>query len=122
MNVLVFGQGKSGTTVIAKTIQHSLPGAVFLMEPKTEAALTRPGAAHMVVKILQGQWQKNLPGLTTVLRNESSARFDRIVKIIRDPRDQAISSFLYNFFSFAQPGGATEEQLDEVIALVRAKE
>lgn len=122
MNVLVFGQGKSGTTVIAKTIQHSLPGAVFLMEPKTEAALTRPGTAHTVVKILHGQWQKNLPGLTTVLRNESSAHFDRIVKIIRDPRDQAISSFLYNFFNLARPGGATAEQLDEVVALVRAKE
>lgn len=59
MNVLVFGQGKSGTTVIAKTIQHSLPGAVFLMEPKTEQTLTRPGARHTVVKILYGQWQEN---------------------------------------------------------------
>ncbi len=122
MNVLVFGQGKSGTTVIAKTIQHSLPGAVFLMEPRTETALTRPGAAHTVVKILHGQWQENLPGLTSVLRNESSARFDRIVKIIRDPRDQAISSFLYNFYSLAQPGGASEAQLDAVIELLQAKE
>ncbi len=122
MNVLVFGQGKSGTTVIAKTIQHSLPDAVFLMEPKTEAGLTRSGAAHTVVKILHGQWQENLAGLTNVLQNRSSARFDRIVKIIRDPRDQAISSFLYNFYSLAQPGAATEEQLDEVLELVRAKE
>lgn len=122
MNVLVFGQGKSGTTVIAKTIQHSLPGAVFLMEPKTEEGLTRRGAAQTVVKILHGQWRENLPDLTKVLRNDSSAPFDRIVKIIRDPRDQAISSFLYNFYSLAQPGEATEEQLDEVIALLRAKE
>lgn len=122
MNVLVFGQGKSGTTVIAKTIQHSLPGAVFLMEPKTEEELTRPGAVHTVVKILHGQWQQNLSGLTNVLRNDSSARFDRIVKIIRDPRDQAISSFLYNFFTLSQPGAATDEQLDEIVELVRAKE
>ena len=122
MNVLVFGQGKSGTTVIAKTIQHSLPAAVFLMEPKTEEELTRPGAVHTVVKILHGQWQQNLSGLTGVLRNDSSARFDRIVKIIRDPRDQAISSFFYNFFTLAQPGAATDEQLDEVVALIREKE
>ena len=89
------------------------------MEPKTEAELTRPGAVHTVVKILYGQWRQDLPGLTSVLRNDSSARFDRIVKIIRDPRDQAISSFFYNFFTLAQPGAATDEQLDEVVALVR---
>ncbi len=122
MNVLVFGQGKSGTTVIAKTIQHSLLDAKFLMEPKSEGEIVpRPGHP-LVVKILAGQWKENLPGLTRILRNESGVRFDRIVKILRDPRDQAISSFLYNFYHLAEDGRASAEQMQELLALVRAKE
>jgi hypothetical protein len=50
-----------------------------------------------VVKILHGQWTDKLSSLTRLLRNESATKFDRLVKIIRDPRDQAISFFLYNF-------------------------
>jgi len=122
MNILVFGQGKMGTTVIAKTIQHSLPGSRFLMEPKSEEALSgRDGQDH-VVKILQGYWQENLPGLTRVLRNESTMRFDRIVKMIRDPRDQAISLLLYQFFGLARSGRASDKQLQELIEIVQAKE
>ncbi|MEO6871265.1 MAG: hypothetical protein ABI233_03485 [Chthoniobacterales bacterium] len=122
MNVLVFGQGKSGTTVLAKTIQHSLPGAAFVMEPKPGDALSRPGVPHTIVKILHGQWRDDLPGLTSVLRNEATARFDRTVKIIRDPRDQAISTFLYGFYEVTRNGHFSAEQRDEVLALVRAKE
>ncbi len=92
------------------------------MEPKSEEAISSPGARDQVVKILHGQWKANLPGLTRILRNESTARFDRIVKIIRDPRDQAISSFLYNFYGMAGNGNASDEQLQEMIELVRAKE
>ena len=122
MNVLVFGQGKSGTTVVSKTIQHSLPGASYLLEPKSEEKIASNERGHRVVKILHGQWQTNLPGLTRILRNESAARFDRIVKIIRDPRDQAISFLLYNFYGNAREGHASDEQLWEIIALFREKE
>ena len=122
MNVLVFGQGKSGTTVVAKTIQHSLPGAGFLMEPKSEEEIARKRARPLVTKILYGQWKEDLPGLTRMLRNEGATRFDRIVKMLRDPRDQAISSFLYNFYNITRSGRASEEQLQEMIGLVRAKE
>ena len=122
MNVLVFGQGKSGTTVISKAIQHSLPGAAYLMEPKSEEAISSNAARHQVVKILYGQWKSNLAGLTRILRHESTTRFDRIVKIIRDPRDQAISFLLYNFYSNAQDKRASDEQLLEIIALFREKE
>ncbi len=122
MNVLVFGLGKSGTTVIAKAIQHSLPGAKFLMEPKTEEEIAQRRKRPLVVKILAGQWQEKLPALAQMLRNESTVRFDRMVTILRDPRDQAISSFLYNFYALAQDGHATAEQMRELTALVRMKE
>src|SRR5438105_13573466 len=104
MKVLVFGQGRTGTTVIAKTIQHSLPGASFLMEPKTEQSLLRARASSQVAKILHGQWRENLPGLSRILRNESPIQFDKIVKTIRDPRDQAISFLLYNYYELARDG------------------
>ena len=122
MDILVFGQGKSGTTVIAKAIQHSLPGATFLMEPKTKQALTRQKMGPRVVKILYGQWAGNFAGLTRVLRNEASVRFDRLVKIIRDPRDQAISFLLYNFYECARDAKTSEAQLLEIVALFREKE
>lgn len=122
MNVLACGLGKTGTTVIAKTIQHSLPGAGFLMEPKSEEEITRRQERPLVVKILWGQWQQNLPALEKILRRQSGARFDRIVTILRDPRDQAISSLLYNFYNLAGKGRASPEQLRELIDLVRAKE
>lgn len=122
MNVLVFGLGKSGTTVIAKAIQHSLPGAGFLMEPKAQEEITRRRERPLVVKMLFGQWQEDLPALEKMLRNKGGAGFDRIVTILRDPRDQAISSFLYNFYNLARNGRATPEQLQELVDLVRAKE
>lgn len=122
MNVLVFGQGKSGTTVVAKMLQHSLPGAGFLMEPKSEAEVASKRGRDLVVKILYGQWKENLSGLTTVLRNEGAMHFDRIVKMLRDPRDQAISSFFYNFYHVALDNHPSDEQLRELVALVQAKE
>ncbi len=122
MDILVFGQGKTGTTVIAKAIQHSLPGCTFLMEPKTEQALVRQKAGPRVVKILHGQWTGDLAGLTRVLRNETEVHFDRLVKIIRDPRDQAISFLLYNFYECARDAKTSEAQLLEIIALFREKE
>jgi hypothetical protein len=121
MNVLVFGQGKTGTTVLAKTIQHSLPDAAFVMEPKP-GALFRRDASHTVVKILHGQWKSDLPCLTSLLRNQSATRFDRIVKVLRDPRDQAISILLYKFYGMARAGRISDPQIDEVLALLRWKE
>jgi hypothetical protein len=122
MKVLVFGQGKSGTTVLAKTIQHSLPDAAFVMEPKPDEALSRDRAPHAVSKLLHGQWTQEIPRLTSVLRNESQVRFDRIVKIIRDPRDQALSSFLYAIYGRAQNRSVSDAQLRAMVELVRRKE
>jgi hypothetical protein len=122
MRVLVFGQGKSGTTVLAKTIQNSLPDADLLMEPKTEAALASSAAQNLVVKILYGQWVQNLPGLTRIARNKSGLPLDRIVKLIRDPRDQAISFLLYNFYEIARDVEVSERQLEELVHLIQIKE
>jgi len=34
-NILLVGKAKTGTTVISKAIQHSIPGATYYLEPKS---------------------------------------------------------------------------------------
>jgi hypothetical protein len=123
MRVLVFGQGKTGTTVIAKTIQHSISGANFLMEPKSEFEIAVGQNNATVTKILYGQWKRDSESLDRVLRNQSdTCCFDKLIKIIRDPRDQAISFFFYNFYDYALSPSISDNQLRELLSIVRNKE
>ena len=84
MKVLLLGLGKSGTTALMVGLSEAL-GIPFLMEPKNLARIDYSGP--IVVK-------KLIDDLTP--REERYlARFDRIVLIVRDPRDALISRLLY---------------------------
>lgn len=101
MNILVVGTPKSGTTVISKNIQNSIPGASYYLEPSQEKFfLSYPpanGNKLNVVKVLYEYYTKGI--LEKAINNEYPFKFDRIIFIIRDPRDVFISSMMYWIFN-----------------------
>jgi hypothetical protein len=109
VNILVLGKGKSGTTVIGKTIEHSMPGSRFHMEPKTVGYLEglKPDPGGHVVKLLYDAWHNRPRMLLGIVSGETPIQFDRIVVIVRDPRDLMISEALYRPFNIARAGRNT---------------
>ena len=99
-NVLVMGKAKTGTTVISKTIQKSLPGEVeYHLEPRktdffASAKLLQRDCSH-VVKVLFEHWG-NRPNLRyAIVYGETGVAFEKVVFIVRDLRDELISRLLY---------------------------
>ena len=101
MNVLVLGKAKTGTTVISRTILHSLPeGAGYLFEPgDTRPFEGTPGEGGVVAKVLFDHWTRKKAELRDVAENKLPLRFDKLVVIRRDPRDELISILLYYPFN-----------------------
>jgi hypothetical protein len=97
MNIIVVGTPKSGTTVISKNIQNSIPGASYYLEPSQENFfLSYPkanGNKLNVVKVLYEYYTKDI--LQKVINNEFPFKFNKFIFIIRDPRDVFISSLMY---------------------------
>ncbi|OIJ18525.1 hypothetical protein BKP45_13240 [Anaerobacillus alkalidiazotrophicus] len=102
MNILVVGKPKTGTTVISKNIQNSIPNASYYLEPSNERFfLSYPpenGNKLNVVKVLYEQYTKDI--LQKVINNDYPFKFDKIIFIIRDPRDEFISSLMYWIFNY----------------------
>ncbi|HPQ94071.1 MAG: sulfotransferase domain-containing protein [Thiothrix sp.] len=104
MNILVIGPAKTGTTIISKTIHDAVPGAEFHMEPKGIDVFLKDssedGSRH-VVKIIYEHWSKKPYSLKAVIHNELPLVFERLVAIVRDPRDEWISRMMYFAYDWA---------------------
>ena len=72
VNILVVGKPKTGTTVISKNIQNSIPNSTYYLEPAGERFfLSYPkvdGSSSNIVKVLYEQYTKGL--LQKVINNE----------------------------------------------------
>ena len=116
LNVLVMGPAKTGTTVISKTIQHSLPGAQYHLEPKRALFFER--GAHLrskssqVVKIIFEHWAQAPRLRSAIVHNELSLKFDKLVAIVRDPRDELLSRMMYVIHPHIMRKGYSAEVLD----------
>jgi len=92
MNVLVIGRAKTGTTVISKAIQKSLPSACYHLEPKSICFFEH--GAHLeeenakVVKIIFEHWIESRRLRDAFMYNETRLKFDRVIAIRRDLRDE----------------------------------
>ncbi len=100
MNILVMGRAKTGTTVISKTIENSLSGTShYSLEPKDIGYFydqrNFPEVDNQIVKIIFEHWNGTPRFRNGLLHNESPLKFDRVVSIVRDPRDEHISRLLY---------------------------
>ena len=122
MNILVVGLGKSGTTVISKSIQHSLPDCRYFLEPTKTAAFAAPPPGHNVFKILVNQWTEDPEGLRQVLDGAAGATWDRRIFILRDPRDALVSLLLYSAYNLALDATVPDAGFARWLEVLRAKE
>jgi hypothetical protein len=120
---LVIGMNKTGTTIVASVIHKSIPGSLLGMEPKLVAHFEQHGTMSepVVVKILYEHWMQRPYLLTGIVHGETGFRPDKTVAIIRDPRDGLISALMYSVYSYVLKG-ATREQVNEWVDVLRAKE
>lgn len=121
MKVLVVGQPKSGTTMLAGRIKAGLDlhygvNSQFLFEPKINTELPKI-QDHNVTKILYFPRQHHI---STCEQAEEIARlFDKKVIICRDPRDIIVSGALYKWFQGHKP---KQEHFEKALDLVLKKE
>lgn len=127
MNILVMGRAKTGTTVISKTIENSLPGTSnYCLEPKDIGYFydqnNFPDADNHIVKIIFEHWNSTPRCRNGLLHNESPIKFDRIVNIVRDPRDEHISRLLYIIKPWVDAHGLDLDKTNQWITALEQKE
>jgi hypothetical protein len=111
MRVVVVGLGKSGTTALIYAIRSAMPADTeVLFEPKGHVELK---AANVAAKVLLHPKFPLDPGFYR--------QFDKIILIVRDPRDIVVSKGLYRIYG-GNPLHADLPKLDQYVELLRAKE
>ncbi|MEF2074019.1 hypothetical protein [Consotaella aegiceratis] len=121
---LVIGLGKTGTTVISKTIQNSRSINRYYLEPKHAAFFENfaTDKGDGVVKILFDHWAQRPRLLNSIIYNEMRTNFDKNIFITRDPRAEMISRLNYVAFPYFQAKRRSDEDAAEWIDLFRRKE
>lgn len=122
MNVLIMGRAKTGTTIIAKTIQKSMPSASFLMEPKSIERFMVDHQNNLVAKIIFEHWSEQPYSRLALLNNELPTQFDKSIMILRDPRDELISRMFYIVYGYVKQGKISRAQLTPWQNIVVKKE
>ncbi len=125
MNVLVVGKAKTGTTVISKSVEHSLQNAKYILEPSDiRFAYTKHFQEHPnnVVKILYETWASRPHFLAALVHSETAAKFDKIIGIARDPRDQLISLIHFYIDTVVWKQGLDRDKLERWVAVLAGKE
>jgi hypothetical protein len=127
MNILVIGKAKTGTTVISKTIQKSIPGPTeYHLEPKKvsffeQEYFTNSGCSQ-VVKIIFEHWSNTPRMRNAIIHNEAELKFDKVICIVRDLRDEIISRLMYLIYPYKQEHDLKPEQIAAWIAILEKKE
>jgi hypothetical protein len=111
MRAVVVGLGKSGTTALVYAIRSAMPpDTELLFEPKTYVELRAPNVAAKVLL------HPRFPLDPAFYR-----QFDKVVLIVRDPRDILVSKGLYRIYG-GSPLHADLPKLHEYVELLRVKE
>jgi hypothetical protein len=130
-HVLVMGIAKTGTTFLAKSVQRSLEqgwsrSCALGFEPKRvgyfEAEAHRSADGPLVVKLIHEHWDARPNLREAILAGELALRFDRIVFIVRDPRDELISRLMYLLYVAVAENGFDKGKCDAWRAVIAAKE
>ena len=114
MKYLVLGQGKSGTTAMARALELGAePPVQVFFEPRNLASVIRKASSSSVIaKMLIEHWE--------VGDRAHLDWFDRCVFIVRDPRDVVISRLLYRVYDMQFIHD--HQKLEKFLAALRAKE
>lgn len=111
MRVVIVGLGKSGTTAVLYAIRSAMPPDTrVVFEPHTYVVVE---GTNVAAKVLLNP---RFPIDYAFYR-----QFDRIVLLVRDPRDVLISKLLYRTFGSRALHG-DPAKLEQYLALLRAKE
>ncbi len=127
-HVLVLGRAKTGTTFIAKSIEATCPATPvrFVMEPKAEQDFEKAGdasaSATIIMKVLYDDWSKQGDMLDRLASGAIAPRFATRIAILRDPRDEVISRFMYRPFSWLLKGQATTKDIDRWAGVLEQRE
>src|SRR4249919_3624194 len=111
MRIVVVGLGKSGTTALIYAIRAAMPADTeVIFEPHAFVPVREPNVAAKV-----------LLNPAFPLDGAFYRQFERIILLLRDPRDLLISKALYRIYG-GTPLHADRAKLEEYVALLRAKE
>jgi hypothetical protein len=125
-NFLIIGKAKTGTSLISKAIQYSLPDCVYCLEPKTVDGFlpveVPPETKNNVIKIIYEHFETKPNLRRAIVTDELPIRFRRKVLITRDPRDELISRLLYIVRPLKDMKRLTDAKLNEWLDLIRVKE
>lgn len=97
LNCLVIGKAKTGTTALATLLKEEVATPVLHMEPKGIVDILGEVPAHpgFVTKIIFEHFRGRYRHLNAIVHNELYVRYDRVVFIRRDIRDEMVSRLLY---------------------------
>jgi len=126
MKVLVVGKAKTGTTIISKTIEKSIgEKCEYYLEPKEICFFERDYNSkidNIVVKIIFEHWNDRPRMRNSFINNEAKLKFDKIVAILRDPRDEMISRLMYLVKPISDSRKVTKSEKDQWIEVLNEKE
>ncbi len=111
MRVIIAGLGKSGTTAALYAVRSAMPADTqILFEPRRVIEVQ---AVNAVAKVLLN------PRFS--IEDAFYRQFDKMVLLVRDPRDVLISKLLYRTFG-SRALHDDPAKLDQYLDLLRAKE
>lgn len=122
---LILGRAKTGTTVISKNIQNSIPNSKFFSEPKTESFFESRVfvcSEPRVVKVIFEHWDQRSSFRNDMVRNRTNVLYKKIVSITRDPRDTLISGLFYIAYPQIYSGQSAASDFSDWINLLKRKE
>jgi hypothetical protein len=122
-SALVAGTSRAGATVVATVIQRSVAGAHLLADPRRVLLFEQLSrvAVPSIVKIRYEDWMERPFLLDGVVRGESGFSPEKIVAVVRDPRDGLIGALMCRAGQCVLDG-ASARQVDEWLSVVREKE
>lgn len=124
VKILVIGKAKTGTTVVANTIKESLPKSRLVMEPKSPRELLITSGAdkdNSVTKVIFEHWDQR-PRSRNALVNGELIPFDKVVFILRDPRDELVSRLVYFVVAWNDRNPGNDDKVGQWIGLLKRKE
>ncbi len=121
---LVIGSGKTGTTVISKTIQNTTKIENYFLEPKDVSVFEnlRDNKDGAVVKVIFDQWMTQLPALKAIINNELGTNFSLNIFICRDPRAELVSRLHYIAYPYFSQREVAPDVRNEWVQLFEKKE
>lgn len=122
LRVVVIGLAKTGTTALHYEIQEAMPpGTRSLFEPVTPEDILpcdfgdRSFPINCKLIVNKPEWKT-----IAELFPQISAFYDRIIFLLRDPRDQIVSQILYA--AYGSNSGKSLRKIFESLALLQKKE